>query len=162
MSSLSASGSVIIRRGSQSAYRLTSELTLRRPIEEVFEFFSDARNLEELTPPWLRFRVVTSSPVVMARGARIDYRLRIHGVPLRWTSEIDTWEPPVRFVDRQHRGPYRLWIHSHTFAPVDGGTLVSDQVDYASFGGRVVSRLVSRDLSRVFEYRHAQLRAIFG
>ena len=108
-----------------------SELWLPRPREEVFAFFSDARNLDAITPPWVCFRMLTPAPVEMKAGALIDYKLRVHGIPIRWRSKITEWEPPVRFVDEQLRGPYRLWIHEHEFESRDGGTLVRDYVRYA-------------------------------
>jgi ligand-binding SRPBCC domain-containing protein len=153
---------VTIDRVRGGSYRLSCQLVVPRPLEEVFAFFSDARNLEELTPPWLRFRVVTPPPITMARGALIAYRLRVHGVPVRWTSTIDVWDPPRRFVDRQQRGPYRLWEHEHTFEPAGDGTLVGDRVDFAARGGRVAGWIVARDLRKIFGYRHARLTDIFA
>src|SRR5262245_47086768 len=94
---------------------LTTELWLPQSVEKVFEFFSDAANLEMLTPPWLRFRILTPAPITMEKGALIEYRIRWRWLPLRWWTEISRWEPPHRFVDQQIRGPYRLWIHEHTF-----------------------------------------------
>ena len=145
------------------AYSLNTELWLPRGIGEVFELFADAYRLEYLTPPWLHFRVLTPKPVTMFAGAKIDYRLRLHGIPLRWQSEISEWEPPFRFVDRRLRGPYRLWHHRHTFEVRDGGTLVKDAVDYAVLGGAVVHWLaVKRDLERIFTYRHQKLTELLG
>jgi ligand-binding SRPBCC domain-containing protein len=144
-------------------HRFMCEIQLARPIEEVFAFFADAQNLQTLTPPWLRFEILTRGSIKMARGTRIDYRLRLHGFPLRWTSEITAWEPPRRFVDEQVRGPYRVWIHQHTFEERDGGTVVRDDVRYAVPGGALIDRLFVRpDLRKVFEYRHSRLREIFG
>ena len=98
----------------------------------------------------------------MAAGTRIDYRLRLHGIPLRWTSDITTWEPPFRFVDEQVRGPYRIWIHEHTFEEKPGGTVVRDNVRYSVLGGALVNRVFVRpDLRKIFGYRHARLREIF-
>ncbi len=131
--------------------------------EEVFPIYADAFNLERLTPPWLRFRVLTPPPITMAAGAEIDYRLRLHGLPLRWRSRITVWEPPHRFVDEQIKGPYRRWVHEHTFTSQDGGTLVSDWVEYGMLGGRLADRLlVRRDLRRIFAYRQARLTEIFS
>jgi ligand-binding SRPBCC domain-containing protein len=128
----------------------------------VFPFFSEARNLEEITPPWLRFEILTPEPISMAVGTVIDYRLRLRGVPLRWRSEIAAWQPPNRFVDRQVRGPYRLWHHEHLFTERDGGTDVDDVVHYATWGGVVIDRLfVRRDVARIFAYRARKLREIF-
>ena len=98
------------------------EQLVARELPEVFEFFSRARNLESLTPPWLSFSVLTPEPIEMRPGTLIDYRLRLHGLPMRWRTLIEAWEPEVRFVDRQLRGPYKLWHHTHSFAEVSGGT----------------------------------------
>ena len=139
-----------------------SEQWLPRPLDEVFPFFTDARNLEELTPSWLRFDVVTPEPIPMAVGTTIDYRLAWRGIPLRWTSEIAAWEPPHRFIDRQIRGPYRLWHHEHRFEEFENGTNVIDEVDYAVWGGAIANRLgVARDIEKIFAYRTARLKEIF-
>src|SRR5262245_50001712 len=97
------------------------EQWLPAPREEIFEFFSRAENLEAITPPWLRFRLITPSPIEIRRGTHIDYRLRVHAVPVRWQSEITAWEPPASFVDEQRRGPYRRWVHTHTFVAERNG-----------------------------------------
>jgi ligand-binding SRPBCC domain-containing protein len=144
-------------------YRLTTDIIVPAPLDRVFAFFADAGNLEQLTPPWLRFRVLTPQPITMAEGVRIDYRLRLRGLPLRWQSEIAVWDPPHRFVDEQRRGPYRVWRHEHTFAASGGGTRVADRVQFASWGGALVVRaLVGPDLRRIFAYRHDRLVATFG
>ena len=133
------------------------------PLDEVFEFFSDARNLGRLTPPWLSFEVLTPGPIEMSPGALIDYRLRWRGVPIRWRTEIEVWEPTRRFVDRQIHGPYRLWRHEHLFEEHRGGTMVEDKVEYAAIGGRLAHRLVvNRDVETIFNYRHEALNRIFS
>jgi len=140
-----------------------AELLVPRPLAEVFPFFADARNLEELTPPWLSFNVLTPEPIPMAVGTTIDYRLSWRGIPLRWRSEIAAWDPPHRFVDRQLRGPYRLWHHEHRFEEVAGGTVVIDDVEYAVWGGALAVNLgVRRDVERIFAYRSERLAEIFG
>lgn len=144
-------------------WRLESEVWLGAPRPEVFAFFSDARNLQALTPAWLDFRIASPTPIAMGAGATIDYRLRVRGVPLRWTSEITVWDPPLRFVDEQRRGPYRLWIHEHDFLDRDGRTVCRDRVTYAVPGGRLVERLAVRsDLERIFAHRHERLVERFG
>lgn len=144
-------------------FTLDNELWLPRAPEDVFPFFADAFNLERITPPMLRFEVLTPAPVDMRVGTLLDYRVRLRGLPMRWRSEITAWQPPRRFVDEQRRGPYRLWVHEHTFEARDGGTLARDFVRYAVPGGAIAQRLfVARDLRRIFDYRNAALAGIFG
>ncbi|HWH70307.1 MAG TPA: SRPBCC family protein [Candidatus Sulfotelmatobacter sp.] len=141
----------------------TSQLWLPRPREEVFAFFADARNLQVLTPAWLEFSILTPGPIAMHPGALINYRLKLHGLSIRWQTEITAWEPPHRFVDEQRRGPYKLWIHEHRFAVQDGGTLASDLVRYAVPGGWLIERLfVRRDVEKIFRYRRDKLQELFG
>lgn len=136
---------------------------LGRPLDEVFPFFADARNLQRLTPPLLNFRILTPMPIEMRAGALIDYRLVLHGFPLRWRTEITAWEAPYRFEDTQRRGPYRLWVHEHTFEARGGHTLARDRVRYAMVGGELVHRLlVAPDLQRIFDYRAERLAEVFG
>ena len=144
-------------------FSFSSHTWIAKPLRDVFPFFAEAHNLEELTPAWLRFRVLTPPPIEMAVGARIDYRLRLRGIPVAWESEITAWEPPVRFVDEQRRGPYRLWVHEHRFREADGMTLAEDHVRYAVPGGWIADRLlVRRDVRKIFEYRREKLHRIFG
>lgn len=127
----------------------------------MFRFFADAAQLESLTPPFLRFRILTPLPLDLRQGSLIDYRLRVHGVPIRWRTRIEAFEPPVRFVDTQLSGPYRVWRHEHRFRAAAGGTLCEDSVHYdIGFGplGRIAHALfVRRDLERIFDYRAAVL-----
>ncbi|MBA2349200.1 MAG: SRPBCC family protein [Solirubrobacterales bacterium] len=137
---------------------LTREQRLDGTPEEVFGFFADAKNLEAITPPLLRFSVVTPTPIEMQVGALIEYRLRVHGAPVSWLTSIQAWEPPHRFVDMQLKGPYALWHHTHSFAPDgDTHTLMTDTVRYATgFGllGELALRLfVRRDVERIFAHR---------
>jgi ligand-binding SRPBCC domain-containing protein len=147
----------------RGASLLTSEVWVPKPRPEVFELFGDAFQLETLTPPWLNFHVITPRPIAMAPGIKIDYRLRLHGIPIRWQSLISCWEPPFLFVDEQLRGPYRKWHHLHTFEEKDGGTLVRDEVTYRVPGGRLIDRLFVRgDLERIFAFRRAKLLELLG
>ena len=144
------------------AFTFHAELWLPRPRAEVFAFFADAQNLQVITPPWLSFEVLTPAPIAMHRGALIDYRIRVHGLPIRWRTEITDWHPPHRFVDQQLRGPYTLWHHTHTFEERDGGTLCRDLVNYRPRGGAWADRLfVRRDLTRIFTFRTEKLADLF-
>lgn len=139
------------------------ELQLPLPPEEIFPFFADAGNLDAITPPWLHFRIVTPRPVDMRAGALIDYKLRVHGLPMRWRTLISAWQPPHRFVDEQVRGPYRLWVHEHTFEACDGGTLARDVVRYAvPFDFIAHPLFVKPDIKKIFAYRQEALRKRFG
>jgi ligand-binding SRPBCC domain-containing protein len=146
-----------------TVHRFEMEQWLPRPRVEVFPFFADAANLQAITPPWLDFKVVTPGPLSMRSGALIDYRLKLRGIPIGWRTEISVWEPPFRFVDRQLKGPYRQWIHEHTFEEKDGGTRCRDVVDYAVPGGALVNRFfVRRDVETIFAYRRERLAQLFG
>jgi ligand-binding SRPBCC domain-containing protein len=129
--------------------------------DKVFAFFANAGNLDAITPSWLHFHVVTPERLTLQAGALFDYRLRVHGLPMRWQSEITVWEPPRRFVDVQRRGPYRRWVHEHCFADRDGGTLIRDKVEYAVPGWLLeplVNRwLVAPDLRKIFAHRQARI-----
>lgn len=147
-------------------YLFKSEIFIPNSPEETFAFFSTAQNLNVVTPPWLHFKILTPAPIKMAAGCRIDYRLRLYVVPVSWQTEITVWEPPVRFVDAQKKGPYRLWIHEHRFIPVAGGTRMIDQVEYA-VPGWILAPLVQRffvkpDLERIFRFRETKFQEIFA
>ena len=142
---------------------LTSVQWFPQPRAKIFDFYADAFNLEYITPAWLCFRVLTPSPIVLDVGVEIDYRLRLHGFPMRWRSCITVWKPTDRFVDEQVRGPYLRWYHEHVFTDYIGGTLVRDRVEYAVPGGRLTNfLLVQNDLLRIFTYRQQQLSEVFG
>jgi ligand-binding SRPBCC domain-containing protein len=142
------------------------EQRVAAPPGEVFAFFAQASNLERITPPWLRFALLTPEPVEMGPGTEIAYRLRVHGVPLRWISRIEEWEPGRGFVDRQVHGPYRLWEHRHEFSEAGGATVVRDRVRYAlplrALGALAHAAIVRRDLERIFDFRREAVRRLLG
>ena len=141
---------------------LHAETWVSLPPEDVFPFFAEAANLQQLTPPWLRFEIRTPQPVEMRTGARIEYRISLHGLPMSWLTEIAAYEPPFMFVDQQLRGPYRTWIHTHQFRSERGGTLLLDHVEFDMLGGALVAPFVKRDLRKIFTYRHEALLAYFA
>jgi ligand-binding SRPBCC domain-containing protein len=145
-------------------YVLRSTVFVPRPRQEVFTFFARAENLGTLTPPELGFRIITSLPIVMEAGAIIDYTIRLWKFPMVWRTRITTWEPPLRFVDEQLRGPYRQWTHQHTFIEVEGGTRIEDEVHYRlPFGiiGRVIAPAIRLQLGRIFRYRESTVQSLF-
>jgi len=155
-----------ISRREPRGWRLERSQIVPRPLEEVFAFFSDAANLESLTPAFLRFRIVTPMPIVMAAGARIDYRLSLFGVPFGWQTRIASFEPGMRFVDVQVSGPYREWHHLHEFHRDSRGTRMIDRVDYdlpfGALGMAVHPAFVRPTLERIFDYRAERLVERFG
>jgi hypothetical protein len=128
-----------------------------RPLPEVFAFFSDASNLDALTPPFLHFRILTPMPIELRAGAQLDYQLSLFGVPVRWRTRISDWQPQERFVDEQESGPYALWRHTHEFEAREGSTLMRDVVDYSEPLGPVGTvahvLFVRRTLDRIFDFR---------
>lgn len=149
---------------SDGTYELVREQLLPAPPDAVFPFFADAHNLEQITPSWLHFSVLTPGPIAITTGTRIDYRLRLAGIPLRWRSVIRDWKPGESFVDEQERGPYALWRHEHRFVADRGGTLMTDRVRYRlPLGplGRIAHTVaVKRALAAIFEYRFARIQEL--
>jgi hypothetical protein len=142
-------------------HTLRREQRLPGAPDEVFPFFADAGNLEAITPPLLRFAVVSPRPIEMRVGTIIEYVLKLHGLPIRWLTRIEEWEPGVRFVDMQLSGPYRLWHHTHEFEPDGAGhTRMRDIVRYALPAwplGELAMPLVRRDLARIFDFRRDEV-----
>ncbi|HVX93690.1 MAG TPA: SRPBCC family protein [Polyangia bacterium] len=148
------------------SYVLEREQFVPRRRPEVFAFFADAANLERLTPPTLRFSILTPEPIEMRPGTVIDYRLSLLGVPFRWRTLIETFEPEARFVDVQESGPYKLWRHTHTFEDAPGGTLIRDRVEYelpfGPLGHLARAIFVQRQLAYIFDYRREAIGGHFG
>jgi ligand-binding SRPBCC domain-containing protein len=131
-----------------------------RELDETFAFFADPRNLQAITPPWLHFRIL-AAPARLERGSLLRYRLRLYGIPMRWLTQIESWQPPRGFSDRQLRGPYLLWLHTHRFSAAPGGTEIYDNVHYRVPGGPVApTRLVRRLVDEIFDYRAERLREL--
>ncbi len=160
-----AHDAVLVEELPDALFRLATRIELPGAPADVFPFFADAGNLEAITPPFLRFRILTPRPIAMQVGTVIDYRLHLRGMPLRWRTLITAWEPGVRFIDEQIRGPYAIWRHEHLFEPGADGTttIVRDEVRYAMVGGRLANRLVvARDLRRIFAHRQERVRELLG
>ena len=134
-----------------------SQCWVPQPIEKVFEFFAAAKNLEEITPPWVHFKILGQSTPEIERGTLIDYSISLHGIPMRWRTEISEWTPLQSFMDSQIRGPYRIWKHTHRFTSLRGGTLMEDRVLYqlplGILGKLVAGSFVRNDVTRIFKYR---------
>jgi ligand-binding SRPBCC domain-containing protein len=147
-------------------HQLEREQLVLRPRAEVFAFFADAANLERLTPASLRFEIRTPLPIEMRAGARIDYQIALFGLPFRWRTVIESFEPEARFVDLQMQGPYRFWRHTHEFADAPGGTLVCDRVEFelplGPLGELARVLFVTRQLRHIFDFRRAAIERVFA
>jgi ligand-binding SRPBCC domain-containing protein len=147
-------------------FLICSEQFVPQAPEKVFEFFSQADNLQQLTPSWLHFRILSVAPAPIRKGTLIRYALRWRVFPIYWTTEIVEWEPPNRFVDVQLRGPYKLWHHEHRFVAEGRGTRIIDEVQYQlplGLVGRLAHRFkVRNDVKAIFEFRKEAVRRLFG
>lgn len=154
----------MLKFGSENGYfTLTTKLLIPRPITDVFPFFAEATNLERLTPSFLNFKILSPQPIQMQEGLIIDYQIKLHGLPMKWQSEITVWDPPYKFIDEQRRGPYREWIHLHAFEATPSGTEVIDFVKYRVWGGSLIERaFVRKNLTKIFSYRLHTLADIWS
>ena len=146
-------------------YILEREQIVKRPRAEVFRFFADAANLEKITPPELNFHIITPQPIDVRKGALIDYRLKLRGIPLTWKTEITEWNPPHDFVDTALQSPYKQWIHLHTFEDgAPGETIMKDVVRYRlplEPLGDIAHFYVRKELRYIFDYRYQAIEEIF-
>lgn len=138
------------------------ETIVRASLEQTFAFFSEATNLERLTPRWLNFHIRTKGPLQMREGLEIDYVIVLRGLPVPWKTRIDVWEPGVRFVDRQVNGPYLWWHHEHRFEQTADGTRVTDHVEFVPRLRWLTGRFVGLEVQRIFDYRQQTLKEIFA
>ena len=157
---------IILHGTTQDGHQFLETATeLSPPVDEVFAFFSNAENLERITPPELAFHIVTPTPIVITEGTIIDFRLRLFGVPFSWRTRIVQWQPNEQFIDEQIRGPYRSWRHLHTFVQCEYGTKMPDRLEYRlpfRPAGSLALPLVRRQLDRIFRYRASTIRRLLA
>lgn len=144
---------------------LTKTTVINKPLSEVFEFFSNAENLNKITPPDMQFKILTPLPIIIKKGTLIDYKIKVNGIPFNWQTEISEWEPNKRFIDKQLKGPYRVWIHEHTFEEKDGKTIMNDHVQFLSPGWflePIINKLfIEKKVKGIFAYREKILTNLF-
>jgi ligand-binding SRPBCC domain-containing protein len=142
-----------------------STTLIRRPLNEVFEFFSKAENLNEITPPMLRFKILSPLPIEMKKGTLIDYSIVMHGIPFKWKTKITDWNPGVSFTDEQLKGPYRVWRHQHVFAAEGEFTRMTDIVYYLSpgwiFEPLIEKFFIKKKVKEIFSFRELKLKQLF-
>lgn len=148
------------------AKQISSITTIPLPLNEVFDFFSKAENLNRITPPELHFKILSEIHVPMFAGQLIKYRIKLFGIPFYWKTEISEWSPPIKFVDRQLSGPYAIWHHEHRFREIEGKTEMTDTVTYLSKGwilAPIIHLLfVDTKVKEIFAFREKKLHEIFG
>ena len=149
-------------------YSLYSRQRIPKPVEEVWQFFSDAKNLLQVTPPHLNLKVTNEvyGETVYA-GQVMTYTVRpLLGIPLEWMTEIIQVEPLKYFIDEQRKGPYKLWHHQHHFKAIDGGTemidLVHYRVPFGLVGNMANALIVKKELEKIFSYRYQKIIELFG
>lgn len=146
-------------------HNLTRKTVINRNINEVFDFFSKADNLNKITPPALGFKIITSLPIEMKKGTLINYKISLNGIPFNWLTEITDWNPPFSFEDTQLKGPYKMWIHKHTFEEINGMTVMKDTVNYISPGGIFEfiphNLIVKKKVESIFDYRQKIFNELF-
>jgi len=144
---------------------LKRESVINENITKVFDFFSNAENLNLITPPELGFKIITKLPVEMKVGAIINYKIKLNGIDFNWKTEITKWEPPFCFEDTQIKGPYKLWIHEHRFKEFEGKTIMIDKVEYLSPGGifEIIPHklFVEKKVESIFDFRERKLKDLF-
>jgi ligand-binding SRPBCC domain-containing protein len=144
---------------------LTTTTVINKPLSEVFEFFSNAENLNKITPPDMQFKILTPLPIIIKKGTLINYKIKVNGIPFNWQTEITEWEPNKRFIDKQLKGPYRVWIHEHTFEEKDGKTIMNDHVQFLSPGWflePIINKLfIEKKVKGIFAYREKILTNLF-
>jgi ligand-binding SRPBCC domain-containing protein len=147
-------------------YTLERQQLIPRPLADVFPFFADAGNLERITPDYLGFQILTPRPIDIRSGTLIDYKIKLCGIPLRWRTRIESFDPPHRFTDTQLRGPYKIWEHTHEFTETPDGTLMIDRVRYqiplGPLGRLAHALFVRRTLARIFDYRYQAVERLLG
>ena len=145
--------------------QLTYTTFIPHSLEKVFDFFSKAENLNEITPPSLHFTILSPLPIDLKKGAIILYKIKLGFIPMRWKTEISSWNPPYEFTDKQLSGPYTTWIHTHKFEEVDGGVRMTDTIIYQSKGFFLAPLLhwlfVDNQVRQIFEYREQKLLSLF-
>ncbi len=150
---------------SKACHRLESQQFVARPLPEVFDFFCDPHNLERITPPLVQFKIESMSTPQIQEGTIIRYRLKLHGIPVRWKTKILSWKPREQFVDNQEKGPYAIWYHTHKFEAVRGGTLMTDQVKYrvplGCLGELFALPWVRMNVRSIFAYRREVIGKLY-
>jgi len=147
-------------------YSFKTITIIESKIDNVFEFFCNAENLQKLTPPSLDFKIITKIPFKLKKGSIIDYRIKLYGVALKWKTEITNWDPPYRFEDSQLKGPYKIWKHSHIFNPIGNKTEMIDIVKYIPKGWPftflINNLFVKKEIEKIFYYRTQKIIEIFN
>lgn len=148
-------------------YQLRTKQELPISVEKAWKFFSDPKNLKDITPNEMNFNIISGADKSIYAGQIIQYKVSpILGINLKWVTEITHVKEKEYFVDEQRFGPYSLWHHKHFFKKINGGILMEDIVDYKipyGFIGQFAHVIfVKKKLEKIFNFRHTKLEKLFG
>ena len=132
-------------------------------LETAWEFFSTPKNLANITPDYMNFRITSEEVENMYEGKIVTYKVNpFPYVRLNWVTEITKIVDHKMFIDEQRFGPYAMWHHEHWFEKQPTGVLMTDKLSYKlPLWNRFANSFVRQQVRKIFEYRFEELEMIF-
>ncbi len=175
---------MIAGAGGTLSHHIEFEQWTAAPLEKVFLFFADPRNLPRIMPPELEMKLVEVHLTPPPSNAKVAESAGLAGVgseivtsvrllpplPFRanWIALIIEFEWNHHFADIQRKGPFQRFHHRHEFAlevrHAVQGTTMRDVIDYEiGFGllGELAQKLViGPNFQRTFTHRQKALEKL--